>query len=213
LERSGLRKAIAIYYTELGFLKMLTGDPLDARMYFERALTLYRDTGAEQGVLAILANLADVSWALGDLDTALACFRDTIVQLRKSSLARRENIGIALTNIAGIHTERGELDEALTAAHEGLPLLKERGQIWYLLDHLALRAALASKVGNAARLTGYIDSAFTANESSRQPNEARARDRLQTLLHDKLSIDELERLLADGAKISEDEACRLALED
>jgi hypothetical protein len=55
-------------------------------------------------------------------------------------------------------------------------------------------------------------STFAAKETSRQPNEARARDRLEALLREKLTPEELERLLAEGAKMSEDEACRLALE-
>ena len=65
---------------------------------------------------------------------------------------------------------------------------------------------------NAARLAGYADSAHAARQATRQANEARARNRLQLLLREKLSADELERLLADGAKISEEEACRVALE-
>ena len=49
--------------------------------------------------------------------------------------------------------------------------------------------------------------------AERQPNEARARERLHALLREKLAADELERLLAEGANMSEDDACRLALED
>ena len=92
-------------------------------------------------------------------------------------------------------------------------MLKDGGFAWCQLDHLALRLALAGNVASAARVAGFTDSTFAAKETSRQPNEARARDRLQALLRDKISLDELERLLAEGTKMSEDEACRLALED
>ena len=98
---------------------------------------------------------------------------------------------MALINLAGVRTERGELDEALAAAREGLPLLQEAGYAWNVLDHLALRAALAGKPANAARIAGYADSIYTAEEATRQPNEARARERLQALLHEKLDTDEL----------------------
>ena len=47
----------------------------------------------------------------------------------------------------------------------------------------------------------------------RQSNEARARTRLLALLTEKLAAGELERLLAEGTKMSQDKACRLALED
>jgi predicted ATPase/DNA-binding winged helix-turn-helix (wHTH) protein len=213
VERSGLRRAIGFYHAQSGFLKMVVGDSFAARTHLEKAFTLYRDTGAEDSSFSMLGTLGDLSWTLGDLDTAKARFLDTIAQLRQSRIARKARLGISLTNLAGVYTERGELDEALTAAREGLPLLKDSRQVWYLLDHLALRAALAGKLANAARLAGYADSAVVEKQSPRQPNEARAYARLRTLLREKVAPDELERLHAEGAKMSEDEACRLALEE
>ena len=82
-----------------------------------------------------------------------------------------------------------------------------------MLDHLALRAALAGKLANAARIAGYADSIHTAEKTTRQPNEARAHERLHALLREKLEPGELALLFAEGAKLSEDEACRLALEE
>jgi hypothetical protein len=92
-------------------------------------------------------------------------------------------------------------------------LLHDAGMAWNVIDHLALRAGLVGKVANAARLAGFTDSAYRSKQSPRQPNEARAQRRLQALLHEKLAPDEIERLLAEGAKMHEDEACRLALEE
>ena len=72
--------------------------------------------------------------------------------------------------------------------------------VWYQLDHLVLRAALAGKIENAALLAGFADGAHTARRASRQANEARAYTRLQALLRERAAPDELERLLAEGAK-------------
>jgi tetratricopeptide (TPR) repeat protein len=213
LERADVPKALAYYFEGVGFLKQLTGDPAGARMDYEKALSLYRGAGAQRSVLNTLGNLADTTWALGDLDAALAGFRETVALMRKSPLTMRSTLGIYLANLAGVLTERGDLDEALAAAREGLPLLKLGGYVWIFVDHVALRAAMAGKVANAARLAGFTDSIFAAKETSRQPNEARARKRLQALLRGKLAPDELERLLAEGAKMSDDEACRIAVEE
>jgi tetratricopeptide (TPR) repeat protein len=213
LERSGLPKALGIYFSDLGLLKMMTGDLGAARMHFEKAFRLHRDAGAESAALAVLGMLADITWALGDLDAALAAALETVAHQRNSPLARKYVFGLALTNLAGVRTERGEFDEALAAAREGLPLLQEADYAWNVLDHLALRAALAGKPANAARIAGYADSMHLAKESTRQPNEARAHERLQALLREKLEPDELERLFAEGAKLGEDDACRLALEE
>ena len=212
LEQTGLPRELAGYYRDLGALKMLTGDLVSARMHFERAFTLFRDAGDESHALAMLLNLADMTWALGDLDAALVRFREVVTLMRKPPIIR-DMLGTCLTNLAGVHTERGELAEALAAAREGLPPREEAGHAWVTLDHLALRAALADKLANAALLAGFADLTYKAKETSRQPNEARAHERVQALLREKLHPDELERLLAEGARMSEDEACRLALEE
>ena len=68
-------------------------------------------------------------------------------------------------------------------------------------------------VVNAARVAGYADATRAAKGAQREPNEARARNRLQALLSEKLDPGELERLLFEGANMSEDDACAMALED
>jgi predicted ATPase/DNA-binding winged helix-turn-helix (wHTH) protein len=213
LERSGVPKALAQYFNYFGVLKLLTGDLASARLLLEKALSLCRHAGAEREVLRIVGNIAEVAWTLGDLDSAAAGFRETVALIREMPLITKSTLGFNLLNLAGVLTERGELDEALGAARGGLPLLRDGGYAWIFVDHLALRTGLAGKLLNAARIAGYTDSTFAAKKSSRQPNEARAHDRLQALLSDKLDPGELTRLLAEGARMSEDEACRMALEE
>ena len=69
------------------------------------------------------------------------------------------------------------------------------------------------RIGDAARLAGYADAMLAAHDRVRQPNESRARQSLHAILSDKLAPDVLTRLLAEGADLSEDEACRIALAD
>jgi len=213
LERAGTPAAWGYYFNGLGLLKAQMGNPAAARLHYERALSFYQSAGAERSALSILNNIADMTWMLGDLDAALLATNEVVARLRKSPRGRKSAVGICLTNLAGVHVERGELDAALAAAQEGLPLLKEIGMVWYTLDHLALRAALAGKVANAAHLAGFTDGAHAARKMSRQPNEARAHARLHALLRERLAPDQLEWLLAEGAKLTEGEACRLALEE
>ncbi len=211
LQRAAIPKALADYFLHLGALKMLTGDPGSARTHYERALSLYRGVGAERMALVALMYLADLTWAEGDLQGALAAFRETVTLARKSPL-RRLALGYCLTQMAALHSERGELEAARAAASEGVPMLHEAGQIWLLADHIALLAARGGRTAIAARLAGYADAAHAAKGSRRQVNEARARDQLQELLQQSLGAGELERLVAEGATMSEDTACSLALE-
>lgn len=128
-------------------------------------------------------------------------------------MGEKTALGFALANLSGVLTERGEIAEALLVAREGLPMLGDIGSAWIFIDHLALRAALAGKPARAAELAGYADAMLTLKASEREPNEARAHARLHGLLREQLNPVESERLLAKGAKITEDEACRIALED
>ncbi len=213
LKDSGLPKAQAFYYSENGTMKMMAGELSEARTSYHESARLYRSMGAETAALAILGNIGDLTWAMGDLDAALAAFSETVPLLRKSPVARKDILGNNLMNLAGVQVERGELAEALTAAREGLPLLLEGGYAWNMLDHLALRAALVGKHASAASLAGFTDATYKAKETARQPNEARVRERLQGFLAGHFAHHDLERLFADGAKMSEEEACRVALEE
>jgi predicted ATPase/DNA-binding winged helix-turn-helix (wHTH) protein len=214
LEASGLPKLRGFFFGISGFLKSMTGDLVGARTDYEKALSLCLESGAEFAARATLAIVADLTWALGDLDAAVAAFNEVVAMMRMPTITRKTALGYALCNLAGVFTERGELDEALAAAREGLPLLTAGGGLaWLFMDHLALRGALAGKFANAARLAGFADSLRIANEAVLEPNEARAHARLQALLREKLAPDQLERLLAEGTKLTEDEACRLALEE
>jgi predicted ATPase/DNA-binding winged helix-turn-helix (wHTH) protein len=213
LEDAGLPRALARGCEIRGFLKMRSGDAAGARTHYEQALCLYRRIGVQREVLRMLGNYADLNWAIGDLDAALAGFHETLTILRNSPFPRRSTLGFNLTNLAGLQTQRGKLGEALLALREGLPLLQEAGYAWLNMDHFALRAALAGEILNAARLAGYVDEVYRKKQMSRGPNEVRARKRLQALLEKKIGPDELGRLIAEGCDLSEDEACALSIQD
>ena len=119
LEHANLPKPLARYYEANGHLALQGGDLSGARAHFEKALSLYQRAGADAGVLGTLVNLADTTWALGDLDAALGIHLETIGRLRKSPLALKEMLGASLTNLAGVHTERGEFEHCACARPRG----------------------------------------------------------------------------------------------
>ena len=210
LERAGLPKVLGFYFANAGFLKMQMDDPHSARTHRQKALALYRESGSTFSVAASLNNLATVDWALGDLEAAEASLREAVSMHRVSGY--RGPLGFTLANLAGVLTARGKVGEALVAAREGVPLLSDSGNAWLFMHHLALRAALAGMIANAARLAGYASAVFVAKECALQHDDAHAHARLHALLRERLAPEQLEGLLAEGASMSEDEACRLALQ-
>jgi tetratricopeptide (TPR) repeat protein len=212
IEHCGIPKLLAFYHGSAAFLELLSGNPARAQRHFERAASLFREAGSDNNVLDSISNLASVSWTLGDLASAEKSLREYIA-LRGTPYVRRSGLGGAFGNLAGVLTERGQLAEALEAAREALPLLSDGGDAWSLMDHLALRVALTGRHKDAALLAGYTDAAHAARQAIRPPNEARACDRLRALLREGIPPEELERVLAEGARMSDDEAGRLALKD
>lgn len=210
LGRIELPKLGGLYHSTSGFLALLRGEPLEARAAYERALRLFREAGNERGSIACVGSYANVCWAMGDLDAANASFREAVTMARGPSPGMKGLLGFALGHLAAVLTERGDIAAALEAAREGVPMLAETGNAWRLTDHLALLAALAGRIDAAARVAGFADASFGARQP-RESNEARARERLGRLLGEKLAPAAREQLLAEGAALSEEEACRLAL--
>jgi predicted ATPase len=211
LSRIPVPVAMAPYFHIAGFVRKQAGDLPAARTQYEKAISLHRSAGAERAAAELCGSLADTNWALGELDAAVAGFREVIAQLRASNRGTKLILGLNLTNLAGVLVERGDVEEALSVAREGIELRKAGGDTSGALDHLALRAALVGRWADAARLAGYVDAVFATIGSPRQANEARARARLDRLLRDQISTDECAKLLAEGATMTEEDACRFAL--
>jgi tetratricopeptide (TPR) repeat protein len=212
LERSSLPKLRAFYLANAGFLKTQTSDLGAAQTLLNEAASLYRELGSAVGVAASLNNVANVSWALGDLTAAESAFREVVALHRASGHPGKDPLGFSLWNLAGVLTERGKLIEALDAAREGLPLLEGAESAWLLVDHLALRAALAGDLLNAVTIAGFADAEHAAKGGRRQINEARARERVNKLASRYFDAAVLERHLHLGGRLSTAEACRLALD-
>jgi len=94
---------------------------------------------------------------------------------------------------------------------EAVPLISESGTFFRFGDHFALRLAKAGSVQPAARLLGYTDGEHERFKANRQPNEARARGTLLSLLGEAMAPADLAELMAEGANLTEVEAARLAL--
>ena len=89
-------------------LKALTGDPAERQGGSGKRSSSIAAPGAERYALFTLAQLGEIAWALGDLDAALAGYGEVVALLRKAPLTK-VMLGLCLSNLAGVHTERGEL--------------------------------------------------------------------------------------------------------
>jgi predicted ATPase/DNA-binding winged helix-turn-helix (wHTH) protein len=179
-----------------------------ARAIGEEAAKLCQSTGALRAGFNVRSNLIESSMQIGDLDRAISDARVLIGCLRDTF--HSDVLGYAMGLLAAALTERGELDEALAVAREAVPLLRDDGPP--IFDHLALRAGLAGKAKEAARLIGYAESVHNARSRPREPIERRAATRLSKVLRAALAQKEISSLKREGAGMTEDQATALALQ-
>ncbi|MBD5655801.1 MAG: hypothetical protein IAI50_11575 [Candidatus Eremiobacteraeota bacterium] len=179
----------------------------------ERLSRQYRAVGNVLDELSIANGLAELEYTCGNTQRAVALAREILATLRPRDGSRSH--GVVLQNLAGYLCAIDDLQEAEKAARAALHLLADtyanEGNVAYVIEHLALVRALHGELLLAAVLAGYVDRALQRRGTKREYNEQATRDRLMETLADRLAPGEFERLTADGAALTAEEARELAL--
>jgi len=89
--------------------------------------------------------------------------------------------------------------------------LRDPWQLWVIVDHAALFLARRGELDIAAQATGFASACYLARGAARQPNEGRALDSVLAILGQAMAPARIERLMADGEFLSEDEALAMTL--
>lgn len=179
---------------------------------FARALEAFKALGDEAATARWLANLAELEFADGQVDQAL--------RLADESLEMRVLGKNALSLATGYHNKAayciavGNLDGASKAAREGLRWAQQAQSglsIAVCIQHLALLGMLRGEGRNAAHLIGYVNLQYKKLGSEREYTEKWSYEKLMAALREHLSEPEIEKLAAEGAVWSEDQAAEEAL--
>jgi predicted ATPase/DNA-binding winged helix-turn-helix (wHTH) protein len=180
-----------------------------ARSEGEKAIHLCEAIGAERLRFVVSGNLMEFALEQGDVDGAVEAGRALTARLRDSAHSDVQAFVLGIMVAALVF--RGDLAECLATARLAVPLLREEGMLFGLLDHLSLRAALAGRLTDAARIIGYSDAAHQAANRPREPIGKRAANDVCHLLQDGLPEDQIARLKDEGAHLTEDRVAALAL--
>jgi predicted ATPase/DNA-binding winged helix-turn-helix (wHTH) protein len=207
------RKSLARCLTNLAIARMVAGRCDEARLLLDEALSLGRAAQADFWVLRTLVYKAEVEFADGHVDRAIAEARGVVALCR--SMRRSGLRGHALCNLAGYLIAQGEIDEARSALREGLPLARQSelgtAMVAGGLQHLAAIALSEERRERAARFLGYAHAFFTAEFEGRISAKLESHERLLEELRHSLPPDRLAALMETGARWSEDEAMAAAL--
>src|ERR1700694_5215314 len=212
LRECGDERGRAVCLTHQAIIHRHCGEVDAGRETYAQALEAYKALRNESGVATVLLDLADLEFAAGNVERALQLVNES---LEITALGKNATyVACAHNNIAAYSIVLGNLDRAREAAREGMGWAR-KGQYTLgfavALQHLALLAALSRQVHTAARLSGYVDAQFEELGSDREPTEKSEQDKLLAALREQLAEAEIEKLAADGAAWSEDQAVEEAL--
>jgi len=207
LEPAGWLRTLAIAYSHQLCIDASLGRMDNARLAEEKVSRLCETIGAERIAHCVAANLVQFTLESGEIDGAIAKGRDVAVQVRDTPHIH----GFVLSVLTAALVARGDVDEALRTAREAAPILRDEDALYWLFDHLALRAALVGRAKDAALIAGYADAVHQKLGCQRQPMGRRAVERVHVLLHETLSDEDAARLGEMGAKLTEDQATSIAL--
>jgi tetratricopeptide (TPR) repeat protein len=200
--------------TSEAVLHMTAGRHAEARRCYLDALEICQRGGFDRGTERARLNLADLARAAGDVDEAVRLGETLREQMCDDDGS--ETLATVLANLLGALIEQGRHEAARAVALElwrrvSRLVLNESG--WLALDALALLHLQDGRANTAARLAGAADREFTAHgQPQRQPNEAKDRAALAAGLASALLAPELERLRAQGQRMSTTEALAVAFD-
>ena len=198
----------------VGWVRSAVGDFAGARASLTEALDLARVLGAESFEGSVIISLAENECDAGDAETAL----QLTVDLLQNRALHFETAAIAAGNVAAYLIALGKYEEARVRAAERLKLVRGLQMapcVANSLHHLALVALLSPQPqerttsaahAGAARLLGFYEGRRTELGMSIGRGLWQEHDRALAVLREAISADELERLMAIGARMTEDEA-------
>ena len=174
-----------------------------------KAIRLCEVVGAERSALVVSSNLVEAIMEAGDFDEAISSGEELIARLRGTT--HIDILGNVLALVAAALTLKGDAERALPRAKEAVPLLREKGILFWFFDHLALRAGLAGHTKDAALISGYADALFRELGRPRDPIAREAVDRLTARLKELFSDADIEQFGRIGAQLSEEQVVNMAL--
>ena len=177
----------------------------EARHAYEECLQLARTVRDSRLIYVSLEGLIDIAAETGHFEEAVTRCRELVVLSRADRL--NGGLALALSNLSEALVELDQLDEALITAREATPLHAQEGTaLWVWLVSFARMAYKRGRVSEAALAFGRAQARYGSAS-----HKHRAREGLLALLRRSLPTAELQRLLAEGAALTDEEAAHIAL--
>ncbi len=191
------------------YLFEMTGRPADGQPLMETLVAIMRASGDARKLDFALMQLAENLFIQGKVIEAISVRREIVQRVANQRVSYAGN---NLGNLCAALVFNNELDEALQTARASMVPLQRVGLLRTYADHFALLACKLGRYAAAAQLLGRADAGFAASGFAREASEQRAARMTMEALRSAVAVDELDRLLIEGAAMTDEAAVRMALE-
>jgi predicted ATPase len=153
-------------------------------------------------------NLVHGALAQGDVESAILIGRGEVA--RHSASRDLFNAAFARLNLAAALLTIDQTAEARPLLQAGWVSTGTVDDFvpWFS-DYLALFAVLTGRLADAARVLGFANRAYAERDDERHDNEVAAFDRARRLATDALGAAEVDRLMAEGARLRREDIAPL----
>jgi predicted ATPase/class 3 adenylate cyclase len=210
-ERLGDRRSLAEAHYDLGFVGQVEKDVALLRREAEQAVRLFEELGDQPGLIRSRQALILAHFLAGDATAALALEEQNLAAFRRTQASYRIADGLML--LAAIHRLAGDPDQARARAREALRAMSERigGSTIGALGIVAIVEGESGDAQLAARLTGAIQAIQTETGEALAPVAVLHLPDPAEVVRARLGAEAADRLIAEGRRLSPDEAIRLGL--
>ncbi len=199
----------------LGSVAQAQGDLVPAQILFEESLAMSLVLGDDYMRVGPLNGLGEVARAQGDFKRAAGLYTECVEIDRK--IGNKLHFSVALSNLGCAVLQLGDYRRAKRILVECLEWLRFRGVFWNTVWLIGMSGAIEAS-GNpllAARLLGAVNAWFEALGKTQIPYSFADRLFYQSLLaklHEKLDQATFDKEMAEGRKLTLEQATEVALE-
>jgi tetratricopeptide (TPR) repeat protein len=216
----GNRRLIACVLRNLGYASAVEGDCDAARDYVAEAVPIYEGLGASLSAAFARDDLGEFEFRAGNADLAFQLATEALATFR--AVNHQHFVASILSSLAMYLIALGRYDDADERACEALALAREQQQdvlVAWTLQHLGAIAALRPRASaldasnacrQAARILGFVNARLEAIGSARMYIYEQGYDRALTVLRETIGADAVASFMAEGAKLSEEQAVQEA---
>ncbi|MFN2212411.1 MAG: tetratricopeptide repeat protein [Anaerolineales bacterium] len=179
----------------------------------KESLALFRKLNFLPGTTTALTVLGEISRITGDYQAAEDYYRESLKLSRQAGDKKRSAVNLA--NLASVVLHRGDYQQAEQFEREALEIDVELGIKHYVGLNLTCLAGILAKQGSsmkAAILLGASEKILQTMGVTAQPADQVDLDDYLAVIHEQLNEEQFEAALAEGRKMSYEQAVSYALD-